>query len=38
MATPNFANRTLYHGDNLLILRGINSETIHLIAMGLLLA
>ncbi|MCY3797409.1 MAG: DNA methyltransferase [Chloroflexi bacterium] len=25
-------NRTLYHGDNLDFLRGINSETIHLIA------
>ena len=32
MATPNFANRTLYHGDNLPFLRGINSGTIHLIA------
>ena len=31
-ATPNFANRTLYHGDNLPFLRGINSGTIHLIA------
>ena len=29
---PNFANRTLFHGDNLDFLRGINSETVHLIA------
>ena len=32
MATPNFSNRTLFHGDNLEFLRGINSETIDLIA------
>ena len=32
MATPNFANRTLYHGDNLAFLRGMNSESVHLIA------
>ena len=32
MTTPNFANRTLFHGDNLDFLRGINSGTIHLIA------
>ena len=32
MAAPNFANRTLYHGDNLPILRGMNSETVQLIA------
>ena len=32
MPTPNFANRTLYHGDNLEFLRGMNSETIDLIA------
>ena len=32
MATPNFQNRTLYHGDNLNFLRGMNSETVHLIA------
>ena len=32
MTTPNFATRTLYHGDNLPFLRGINSGTIHLIA------
>jgi len=30
--TPNFKNRTLYHYDNLNVLRGINSETIDLIA------
>ncbi len=30
--TPNFRNRTLYHGDNLDFLRGINSETIDLVA------
>ena len=29
---PNFLNRTLYHGDNLDFLRGMNSETVHLIA------
>ena len=32
MASPNFANRTLYHGDNLDFLRKMNSETIDLIA------
>lgn len=32
MAEPNFQNRTLYHGDNLDFLRGMNSETVHLIA------
>ena len=32
MATPNFENRTLFHGDNLEFLRGMNSETVHLIA------
>ncbi len=32
MAAPNFQNRTLYHGDNLDFLRGMNSETVHLIA------
>ena len=32
MTEPNFQNRTLYHGDNLPFLRGMNSETIHLIA------
>ncbi len=32
MAAPNFKNRTLYHGDNLDFLRGMNSETVHLIA------
>jgi hypothetical protein len=32
MAEPNFVNRTLYHGDNLDFLRGMNSETVHLIA------
>ena len=26
-AEPNFDNRTLYHGDNLEFLRGMNSET-----------
>ena len=24
----NFRNRTLYHGDNLRFLRGLNSETV----------
>lgn len=32
LAQPNFKNRTLYHGDNLDFLRGMNSETAHLIA------
>lgn len=32
VAEPNFQNRTLYHGDNLDFLRGMNSETVHLIA------
>ena len=32
MAEPNFKNRTLYHGDNLEYLRGMNSGTVHLIA------
>ena len=30
--TPNWANRTLFHGDNLDFLRAMNSNTIHLIA------
>ena len=32
MADLNFSNRTLYHGDNLDFLRGMNSGTVHLIA------
>ena len=32
MAELNVANRTLFHGDNLDFLRGINSGTVHLIA------
>ena len=32
MPAPNFRNRTLYHADNLPVLRGMNSETIDLIA------
>ena len=32
MASPNFENRTLFHGDNLTFLRGMNSETFHLVA------
>ena len=28
----NFENRTLYHGDKLAFLRGMNSKTVHLIA------
>ena len=32
MAELNFKNRSLYHGDNLDFLRGMNSETVHLIA------
>ena len=31
MATPNFANRTLWTADNLDILRGLNSESVDLI-------
>ena len=30
MAEPNFQNRTLYHGDNLDFLQGMNSSTVHL--------
>ena len=32
MPQPNFENRTLFHCDNLPVLRGIDSETVHLIA------
>ena len=32
MGTPNFQNRTLFKHDNLDVLRGINSESVHLIA------
>ncbi len=32
MAAPNCTNRTLYYGDNLPFLRGMNSESFHLIA------
>ena len=32
MPQPNFANRSLYHADNLDVLRGMNSESVHLIA------
>ena len=32
MGTPNFANRTLYHADNLPVLRGMNTESVDLIA------
>ena len=32
MAELNVANRTLFHGDNLDFLRGINSDSVHLIA------
>ena len=32
MPSPNFANRTLFHSDNLPILQGMNSETVDLIA------
>ena len=31
MATPNFANRTIWTGDNLDIMRGMNSESVDLI-------
>ena len=32
MGTMNFRNRTLFHGDNLEFLRGMNAATISLIA------
>ena len=32
MGTMNFRNRTLFHGDNLDFLRGMNSDTVDLIA------
>ena len=32
MADPNWQNRTLFHGDNLEIMRGMNSESVDLIA------
>ena len=32
MAPPNFVNRTLYHGDNLPFLRGLNTGTVNLVA------
>ncbi len=32
MISPNWKNRTLFHGDNLKFLRAMNSETVHLIA------
>ena len=32
MAAPNWENRTVFHGDNLTILRGMNSESVDLIA------
>ena len=32
MPDTNFQNRTLYHKDNLEIMRGMNSKTVHLIA------
>ena len=32
MGNPNFQNRTLYHGDNLAFLRGMNTGSVHLIA------
>ena len=32
VAQPNWANRTLFHGDNLDFLRSLNSESVHLIA------
>ena len=32
MADRNFRNRTLYHGDNLDFLRGLNNETVDLVA------
>ena len=32
MLSTNWANRTLFHGDNLEFLRGMDSDTVHLIA------
>lgn len=32
MAEPNWQNRTLFHGDNLVFMRGMDSETVDLIA------
>ena len=32
MNSPNWRNRTLFHGDNLTFLRAMNSETVDLIA------
>ncbi len=32
VGTPNWKNRTLFHGDNLEVMRGMNSNTVHLIA------
>ena len=32
MGTPNWANRTLFHGDNLKYMRAMNSESVDLIA------
>ena len=32
MNDPNFRNRTLFHGDNLDFLRGMDSETVDLVA------
>ena len=32
VSNVNFKNRTLYHGDNLAFLRGMNSGTVNLIA------
>lgn len=32
MADPNWKNRTLFHGDNLAFMRGMDSETVDLIA------
>ena len=31
-STPNWENRTLFHGDNLGLMRSMNSGTVHLIA------
>ncbi|MCY4000549.1 MAG: hypothetical protein OXF84_07065 [Bacteroidetes bacterium] len=32
MSTPNWKNRTLFHGNNLKFLRSMNSESVDLIA------
>ena len=35
MTIPNFQNRTLFHGDNLDFLRGMNPETCEVTLIGI---